>query len=147
VTADESVKSTWDALFLRRGGSGPDIRIWKDWDDESRADALQGIDLQSEELAVIVAKSTRADFIVLTTRRLFWLPDVVAVQDITWVSEHGFREKKRKQDLNEMNVELRSGERLRLSTASGPSYFAFWNVLLHIARANSRRRLSIHMTW
>ncbi|HEX7079782.1 MAG TPA: hypothetical protein VF329_02065 [Gammaproteobacteria bacterium] len=115
--------------------------MWEDWDDESRTEALRSINLQSGELPVVLAKSPLGAPIVLTTRRLFCLPDVAAVRDIVSVKPREFT-KKSKDQLNELNVELESGKTLRISAASGPSYFALWNVLLHISKGNARRRLA-----
>jgi hypothetical protein len=141
MSSDASFKSAWTSIFSRKGGSDTKIRIWEDWDDDSRTEALRNVNLQSGELPVVMAKSPLGAPIVLTTRRLFCLPDVTAVQDIVSVKPREFT-KKSKDQLNELNVELESGKTLRISAASGPSYFAFWNVLLHISKGNARKRLA-----
>lgn len=141
MSGDASIKSTWTSIFSRKGGSDTRIRMWEDWDDESRTEALRSINLQSGELPVVLAKSPLGAPIVLTTRRLFCLPDVAAVRDIVSVKPREYT-KKSKDQLNELNVELESGKTLRISAASGPSYFALWNVLLHISKGNARRRLA-----
>jgi hypothetical protein len=140
MTGDRSIKSLWTSIFSRKGGSDTCTRIWDDWDEESKTGALRDIDLQPGELPVVMAKSPLGTLIVLTSRRLFCLPHVTDVQDIMDIKPCDFG-LKNKDQLSELNIELASGNFFLLSVASGPSYFALWNLLLHICRKNSREEL------
>jgi hypothetical protein len=140
MSPDEKFKDTWSAIFSRKGGSGETTRLWDDWDDEARAAALSKTSLDAEELPVVMARSKVGGPIVLTTRRLMSDSGVALVREIANIKPVEFTEK-RKDQLNELNVELSSGRSLRILVEPGSSYFALWNVLLSIANRNAHRSL------
>ncbi|HVX91251.1 MAG TPA: hypothetical protein VHC20_06555 [Candidatus Paceibacterota bacterium] len=141
MTPDENLKSTWSSIFSRKGGSGEATRLWADWDDGARATALGKSALEGEELPVVMARSKDGGPVLLTTRRLICDSGTAQVREVVSIKPVEFTEKKKDQ-LNELDVELSSGRSLRIAVEPGASYFALWSVLLNIAKRNAHRPLA-----
>lgn len=141
MDADEALRTTWSSIFKRRGGPGDATKLWDRWDSEARAAALDKVMLEAGELPVVLARSPNGDATLLTTRRLVLRDGVTALTEVVDIKPVDFGVK-RKDQLNELNVELTSGRSLTLTVESGHSYFALWNVLLNIVKRNTRNQVT-----
>jgi hypothetical protein len=135
MTGDDGFKSVLAAIFSRKGGLCATAQLWDDWDDEIRNLALGKVQLENGELPVLLVISNELCRLILTTRQLICGSSVVALSEIVDVKPVSFTEK-RKDQLNEVDVDLSTGRSIRLVIDSGPSYFAIWSILLHVAKRN-----------
>lgn len=138
MSPDENLKSMWSSIFSRKGGPSETTRLWDDWDKDARAAALGKTPLQTGELPVVMARMKVGGPVILTTRRLICDSGTALVREVVSIKPAEFTEK-RKDQLNELNVEFSSGRSLRISVEPGSSYFALWSVLLNIAKRNVHR--------
>lgn len=138
MTADENLKSTWSAVFRRKGGSGVHTRLWDEWDSETRRFAETMLEPKDDEMPVVLARTVLGGSVLLTTRRIVTDTVVAATSEITTVRPSEFSEK-RKDELNELEVNLSNGKSILLVLEAGSSYFAIWSVLLHVSKKNTRR--------
>jgi hypothetical protein len=141
MTADENFKSTWSAIFSRKGGSGSTTRLWEDWDENARTAVIRAASFERDELPVVLANTKPGVSVLLTTRKLICESGTASLREIVGIKPVGFSEQ-RKDQLNEIDVVLSSGQLLRLIVESGSSYFAMWSVLLHISTRNAHRPLA-----
>lgn len=136
MTDDHGYRSVLAAIFSRKGGSCQTTRLWDEWEDQIHDLALDGISLESGEFPVILAIKNEFDRLILTTRHLMIGSSAIGLNQIADVRPVSFAEK-RKDQLNEMDIDLSDGRSIRLTIDSGPSFFAFWSVLLHIVKKNA----------
>jgi hypothetical protein len=136
MTVDHGYKSVLSAIFSRKGGSCQTTRLWDEWEDQIRVQALDGISLESGELPVILVEKKEIDRLILTTRHLVIGCSAIELSQIADIRPVSFAEK-RKDELSEMDIDLSDGRKIRITIDSGPSFFAFWSVLLHVVKKNA----------
>jgi hypothetical protein len=141
MSSDEDIKSTLRAVFVRKGGSSSRTRLWEEWDPVSRTVAESTLRLVENEAPVLLAMNALGQPVVLTTRRVMGEFGVLPVTEIAAVRPMDFAEK-RKDELSELEISLSSGKSIKFALEAGPSYFAFWSVLLHISKRNTRGSLA-----
>jgi hypothetical protein len=139
MTTDENLKSTWVSIFLRKGASGVNTRLWDDCDEARRTALFAGLDLMSGELPVLVSGTTVQTRLVLTTRRLVHGATDVPIEHIAGVEPVDFA-KRAKSRLSALQVATVDSKTVRIEIESGPPYMGLWNVLLHIASKNVRSK-------
>jgi hypothetical protein len=139
MSSDANTKSTWAALFSRKGASGVRTRLWDDWNDQTRAKVLQELVLDGGELPVLLARPPGGAQTVLTTRRLLCGSVNSMADEIVEIKPLQFGEK-RKDQLHELSIGLSSGGNPRVASEPVPSFFALWCVLLHISKRNARKQ-------
>lgn len=134
---DAAVRSTWRSIFSRKGGSGATTRLWDEWEDNVRAVVLADVGLEGEELPVILTLSAGGGRMLLTTRRLISDSGVAPVSEIVRIQPVDFNEK-RKEQLDELHIDLVSGKALQILVEAGKPYFGLWSVLMNVAGRNAR---------
>jgi hypothetical protein len=138
MEADSKTRDVWTSIFRRKGGVKNSTGLWADWDENVRSTVLKGVQLESSELPVILSKPGSPNQLLLTTRRLLCRNGVVDVDRVAEVGPVDVT-RKTKSQLDELEIEISAGTPLRITLEPGPSYLAFWSVLLNIARRNKHR--------
>jgi hypothetical protein len=72
LTAAESLKEIWAAIFRRRGGDGTYTRLFDNLDPPQQSTLLAKLTLYESELPVIGSVKDADNWLVLTTERLVW---------------------------------------------------------------------------
>ena len=140
MTGDDGYKSVLASIFSRKGGSCATAQLWDDWEGSIRNSALGNIQLELGELPVLLVIPNECGQIIITTRRLVCGSSDIALSEISDIKPVSFAQKSKDQ-LNEVDVDLSTGNAVRLCLGSGPSYFAIWSILLHVAKRNAAKGL------
>jgi hypothetical protein len=139
MQSDTRARSAWAALFGRKNGASPLTRLWEEWDADSQRAALGTVPLEDDgELAVVVSRPGADGQLVLTTRRLIYQSAIIVLDEMTDVAPVGIPSMA-KNDLEELDLTVSTGARIRISVERGGPYLALWSVLLNIVRRNSHR--------
>lgn len=139
MTGDDDFKSVLNSIFLRKNGGAATARLWGDWDDMVLASILGKIQLASGELPVVLAFQNESSWLVVTTRQLISGQMAVPLNEIVDVKPVSFIDKAKNQ-LNELDVGVVSGNYVRIFSGSGNAYSAIWSIILYVARRNAHAK-------
>jgi hypothetical protein len=135
-------KSVLLSIFRQKGGPGSNTLPFDEFSLSVQSHLRSQLPLLDGEEPALVSFKDPSEWVLVTTQRLVWsnkgrvmriaLSDIEDVTvDLKADAEMGARTK---QDLSHLIVKTSAGEIHTLTIESGPSFFALWNVLKHVAR-------------
>ena len=145
TAAAQSLKSTWESIFRRKGGDGVYTRLFDSLEPGQRSTLLSALELREAELPVIGSIRGPNSWLLLTTERLTWaiagrrhelaaeiIHDTTA--DLKGLQDSG----KSKLEMRTLQVITLAGEEYTIDLEPGQPLSGTWNVLKNLGARNRR---------